>query len=88
MNQSNKWAVSPLPSEALVPCAPAGDLVVTTLRAELKTPFASVGTEVQPTQAAKREDAVASGRSANAANPNQKADLEAIEAWENEGDPN
>ena len=25
---------------------------------------------------------------ANATDPNQKADIEAIEAWENEGDPN
>jgi hypothetical protein len=31
---------------------------------------------------------VASDSHANAADPNQKADQEAIESWENEGDPN
>ena len=32
--------------------------------------------------------AVAPDSHANATDPNQKADIQAIEAWENEGDPN
>ena len=88
MNPSKKWAVSKRASEALVPRAPAGALVVTPSRPELPHPGVAGGTEVHPTQAAKREDAMASGGKEGAADPNQKADHEAIEAWENEGDPN
>jgi hypothetical protein len=88
MNPSNKWAVSKRASEALVPCAPAGVLVVTPPRPELKPPGVAGSTEVHQTNAVTQPSAVAGEGNAGAADPNQKADHEAIEAWENEGDPN
>ncbi len=87
MNEPNQWAVSPRPSEALAPCAPAGILVVKPPHRELKSPGVAGGSDVHSTQEAKRADAVASGGTVNSAPPAQTEELRAIEAWENEGDP-
>ena len=88
MNEPNQWAVAPRPSEALGPCTPAGSLVVKPPHSEPKAPSMAGGSDVHSTQDAKRADAVAPGGKVNSVPLAQAEDLRAIEAWENEGDPN
>jgi hypothetical protein len=88
MNEPTQWAVTPRSSEALVPCASAGSLVVNPSHRVPEAPGLAAGSDVHSTQEAKRADAVASGGTVYSGPPAPTEDLRAIEAWENEGDPN
>jgi hypothetical protein len=88
MNQPNKWAVSKRASEALVPCVPAGVLVPSAPCTEHKMADSASGSAAPPPDPAKGTKALVSETAARSTDPEQQADIKAIEAWENEGDPN
>ena len=88
MNQPNKWAVSKRASEALVPCVPAGGLVPSAPCTGHTMADSASGSGAHPPDPAKGTEALVSEMAARSTDPEQQAEIKAIEAWENEGDPN
>jgi hypothetical protein len=88
MNQPNNRAVSKRASEALMPCVPAGFMVPSAPCTDYKMADSASGSAAPPPDPAKGTEALVSETPARSTDPEQQADLKAIEAWENEGDPN